>query len=148
MDYQWLHTHTHTALTHMSLCVRACVRVRARARVCGVCLLCVRACMCLLVHVCTSACMFGSLPLHPASRTKAAAQHIEPIHLHPGSSSTAWVICTILFQFIMCILSECVLFGGSIQWLLYSSPANMVLAMYKVTSPNFNPRRKVPVLTA
>ena len=52
---------------------------------------------------------FGSLPQHPASGAKAAAQHtqhIEPTHLHPGSSSTGLLICNIQFQFIMCIYSE------------------------------------------
>ena len=47
---------------------------------------------------------------HPAALGASAAaqhtQHIEPTHLHPGSSSTGLLICTIQFQFIMCIYSE------------------------------------------
>ena len=93
----------------------------------------------------------GSLPSarsrpHPAALGASAAaqhtQHIEPTHLHPGSSSTGLLICTIPLQFIMCIYSELCYPVVLLQLAGQDGSCDD-----SVTSSNFN-RRNLPILTS
>ena len=77
-----------------------------------------------------------------ASAAAQHTQHIEPTHLHPGSSSTGLLICTIQFQFIMCIYSEL-----CYPVVLLQLSGQDGSCDDSVTSSNFN-RRNLPILTS
>ena len=109
------------------------------------CCVCCAAAFAPLAGCCGSSPSGRSRP-HPAALGASAAaqhtQHIEPTHLNPGSSSTGLLICTIQFQFIMCIYSEL-----CYPVVLLQLSGQDGSCDDSVTSSNFN-RRNLPILTS